>query len=195
MNQSESARTMVVPLAFDGVGYRSWRRGILRALLLKNKVGFITGKCKKSGSNDATFNQWARCDDMVTSWIFNSLSNDLADSLQYVNDAKELWQELEDRYDHINGAKLYQLQKEINDLSQGAFDIIGYNTKMKRFWEELKTLNAHAQCSCQCTCGAKANMHKAEQDRILIQFLMGLNEVYAVVRGSILMMYPLPSFA
>lgn len=52
------------------------------------------------------------------SWILNSLSKDLADNLQYVNDAAELWQELEDIYDQTNRAKLYQLQKEINDLTQ-----------------------------------------------------------------------------
>ncbi|XP_019255056.1 PREDICTED: uncharacterized protein LOC109233632 [Nicotiana attenuata] len=138
-------------------------------VLVPNKVGFITGKYKKPSSDDANFDQWARCDDMVTSWILKSLSKDLEDSLQYVNDAKELLQELEDRYDQTNGAKLYQLQKEINDLSQGALDITG--------------------------CGAKAKMHIAEQDRRLIQFLMGLNEVYTVVRGSILMMNPLPSIA
>ncbi|XP_069154663.1 uncharacterized protein [Solanum lycopersicum] len=38
-------------------------------------------------------------------------------------------------------------------------------------------------------------MHKSEQDRRLIQFLMGLNEVYTVIRGNILMMSPLPSTA
>ncbi|XP_019225339.1 PREDICTED: uncharacterized protein LOC109206923 [Nicotiana attenuata] len=157
MHPSKNAGSMLVLVAFDGSGYRLWRRGVLRALSVKNK--------------------------------------DLADSLQYVNDAKELWQELEDRYDQTNGARLYQLQKEINDLSQGAFDITGYYTKMKKLWEELNTLNAHAQCKCQCTCGAKASMQKAEQDRRLIQFLMGLNEVYTVVRGSILMMNPLPSLA
>ncbi|KAH0661742.1 hypothetical protein KY284_026673 [Solanum tuberosum] len=43
-------------------------------------------------------------------------------------------------------------------------------------------LNAHA-----CTL--------VELDRHLIQFLMGLNEVYTVVRGSILMMNPLPTMA
>nr|XP_016461770.1 PREDICTED: uncharacterized protein LOC107785036 [Nicotiana tabacum] len=120
---------------------------------------------------------------------------DLADSLQYVNDAQELWKELEDRYDQTNGAKLYQLQREKNELSQGTLDIMGYYTKMKKLWEELNTLNAHAQCKCNFTCGAKANIQKAKQDRRLIQFLMGLNEVYIVVRGSILMMNPLPSLA
>ncbi|XP_070049340.1 uncharacterized protein [Nicotiana tomentosiformis] len=195
IHPSENAWTMLVPVAFDGIGYRSWRRGVLRTLSVKNKVGFITGKGKKLDAGHTTFDQWERCDDMVTSWILNSLSKYLADSLQYVRDAKELWQELEDRYDQTNGAKLYQLQKEISDLSQGTLDITGYYTKMKKLWEELNTLNAHAQCNCTCTCGTKENMHKAEQDRRLIQFLMGLNEVYIVVRGSILMMNPLPSIA
>lgn len=97
MHPSESVVTVLVLVAFDGMGYISWRRGVLKALSLKNKVGFITEKCKKPGSDDANFDQWARCDDMVMSWILNSPSKDLVDSLQYVNDAKELWQELEDR--------------------------------------------------------------------------------------------------
>ncbi|XP_016439476.2 uncharacterized protein LOC107765351 [Nicotiana tabacum] len=162
---------------------------------MKNKVGFITGKCKKPNTDDTTYDQWARWDDMVTSWILNSLSKDLTDSLQYVGDAKKLWQELEDRYDQTNGANLYQLQKEINDLSQGALDITRHYTEIKRLWEKLNNLNAYAQCNCQCTCGAKANMHKVEHNRRLIQFLMGLNEVYTVVRGNIPMMNPLPSIS
>ncbi|KAH0765599.1 hypothetical protein KY285_001470 [Solanum tuberosum] len=47
---------------------------------------------------------------------------------------------------------------------------------MKRLWEELGTLDNNNQCNCVCICGAKTAMHKAEQDRRLIQFLMGLNE-------------------
>lgn len=37
------------------------------------------------------------------------MSKDLRDCLQYVDNATELWDELEDRYDQANGAKLYQL--------------------------------------------------------------------------------------
>ncbi|XP_019255029.1 PREDICTED: uncharacterized protein LOC109233601 [Nicotiana attenuata] len=144
MHPSESAGSMLVPAIFDGSVYRSWRRGVLRALSMKNKVGFINGKCRKPEPQDPKYDQWERCDDMVTSWILNSISKDLADSLQYVNDAQELWKELEDRYDQTNEAKLYQLQREINELSQGTLDITGYYTKMKKLWEELNTLNAHA---------------------------------------------------
>ncbi|XP_019260138.1 PREDICTED: uncharacterized protein LOC109238158 [Nicotiana attenuata] len=66
---------------------------------------------------------------------------------------------------------------------------------MKKLWEELNTLIAKSHCTCNCSCGAKESMHKAEHDRRLIQFLMGLNETYTVVQGSILMMNPLPSIA
>ncbi|XP_047256056.1 uncharacterized protein LOC124888812 [Capsicum annuum] len=130
---------------------------------------------------------------MVTSWILNFLSNDTADSVEYVSDALELWTELEDPYDQTNGAKQYQIQKKINDFIQEAHDITTYYTRLKKLWEELSNLNVKDQCSCTCTCGAKKASHKAEQDRRLMQFLMGLDEVYIVIRGSILMMNPFPS--
>ncbi|XP_075109054.1 uncharacterized protein LOC142180856 [Nicotiana tabacum] len=132
---------------------------------------------------------------MVTYWILNSLSKEIADSVEYANDAVELWRELEDRYEQTNDARLYQIPKEINDLPQGTLDITNYYTQLKKLWEELSTFSAKTQCSCQCICGAKENMHKAEHDKRLIQFLLGFNEVYTAVRGSILMMNPLPSMA
>ncbi|XP_049403666.1 uncharacterized protein LOC125867273 [Solanum stenotomum] len=165
------------------------------SLRMQSKTGFINGKIVKPNSADPTFMQWERCDDMVTSWILNSLSPDLRDSLQYVNNAKELWEELEDRYDQSNGCKLYQLQKEINDLVQGILNVTRYYTNMKKLWEEMNTLDVNFQCTCVCICGEKPKMHKAEQDRRLIHFLMGLNEMYTTVCENILMMSDLPTMA
>ncbi|XP_019251339.1 PREDICTED: uncharacterized protein LOC109230278 [Nicotiana attenuata] len=184
---------MTLAVLFYGIGYRSWRRSVLRALSFKNKLGFINAESRRPSPDSPQFRQWERCDDMVTSWILNSLAKEISDSVEYVNDSAELWRELEDRYDQTNGAKLYQIQKEINDLTHGSLDITTYYTRMKRLWEELNTLSTKSQCNCNCTCGANEAMHKAEQDRRLIQFMMGLNEVYTIVRGSILMMKPLPS--
>ncbi|XP_033513370.2 uncharacterized protein [Nicotiana tomentosiformis] len=144
---------MLVPVPFDEIGYRSWRRSVLRALSVKNKLGFINGECRKPTPNSPQFRQWERYDDMVTSWILNSFANEIYDSVEYVNDSVELWRELEDRYDQINEPKLYQIQKEINDLVQGTLDITAYYTRMKRLWEELNTLSAKSQCNCVCICG------------------------------------------
>ncbi|KAK4710621.1 hypothetical protein R3W88_005134 [Solanum pinnatisectum] len=181
MHPSNNPSAMLVPNPFNGIGYISWRRGVLRSFSVKNKLGFINGECEKLVTNSPNFHLWERCDDMI------------ADSVEYVNDAAELWRELEDRYDQTNCAKLYQIQKEINDMSKGIFGITGYYTNMKKLWEELSGLNVKTQCNCACTSGVKESVHEGEQGRKLIQFLMGLNEVYTAVRGIILMMNPLPA--
>ncbi|KAH0755232.1 hypothetical protein KY290_025502 [Solanum tuberosum] len=81
--------------------------------------------------------------------------------------------------------------KEINELVQDTLDIIRYYTTMKKLWDKMSTIDVNSQC----TCGGKNKLHKAEQDMRLIHFLMGLNEMYTTVRGSILMMSTLPSIA
>ncbi|XP_070054716.1 uncharacterized protein [Nicotiana tomentosiformis] len=72
-------------------------------------------------------------------------------------------------------------------------DIAGYFTKLKRLWDELDALNVVICCSCVCTCEGKAKLTKSLEDQRLIQFLMGLNEIYAQARGNIPMMNHLPS--
>ena len=132
IHPSDNPGAILVPVPFNGTGFHSWRRSVLRSLSVKNKLVFINGECKRPEMNHSSYRQWVRCDDMVTSWILNSLDRDIAGSVEYVNDALELWTELEDRYDQTNGAKLYQTQKEINDLNQGILDITTYYTRMKK---------------------------------------------------------------
>ncbi|KAH0668856.1 hypothetical protein KY289_023349 [Solanum tuberosum] len=59
----------------------------------------------------------------------------------------------------------------------------------------MSTVDVGSQCNCVCTCGGKVKLVKAEQDRRLIHFLMGLNEMYTAIRGHILMMSILPNMA
>lgn len=58
--------------------------------------------------------------------ILNSLTKEIVDSVEYVNNSTELWRKLKDHYDQTNSAKLYQIQKEINDSTQGVLDITTY---------------------------------------------------------------------
>ncbi|KAH0636635.1 hypothetical protein KY289_036550 [Solanum tuberosum] len=136
---------------------------------------------------------WRRCNDMVLSWLLNSLSKEISASVIYSVTAKNLWIDLEDRFGQPNGAQLYHLQKELNDLVQATNDIAGCFTKIKRIWDELDTLNENMRCGCNCNCGGKDKLTKSLQDERLIHFLMDLNEAYASVRGNILPITPLPS--
>ena len=91
IHPSDNPSLILVPVNFEGVGYRSWRRGVMRSLSMKNKLGFITGELRRPPITSPQYRQWERCDNMVTSWILNSLSKDIADSVEYVSDAVELW--------------------------------------------------------------------------------------------------------
>ncbi|XP_019266013.1 PREDICTED: uncharacterized protein LOC109243523 [Nicotiana attenuata] len=159
----------------------------------KNKLGFVDESFTQPDPSDPLFKSWNRCNDMVISWILNSLSKDIAESVLYSKTAKEIWTELEDRFGQSNGAQLYNLQKELSDLVQGNSNIPGYYTKIKRIWDELDALNTYDHCTCTCSCGGKTKNLKSLQDDRLIQFLMGLNETYSAVRSNILMISPLPS--
>lgn len=59
---------------------------------------------------------------------------------------------------------------------------------MKALWDEL--VSYHDRFDCTCT-DLKGLAEREEKERVM-QFLMGLNDSYATVRGSILMMSPQP---
>uniref|UniRef100_A0A0V0H736 Putative ovule protein n=1 Tax=Solanum chacoense TaxID=4108 RepID=A0A0V0H736_SOLCH len=96
-------------LLFDGRGYQGWKRSVLIALSAKNKLGFITGLHSVPASDSSDLQPWSRCNDMVTSWLLNSFSKEIADSVIYSRTAKDLWTSLEHRFGQSNGAKLYHL--------------------------------------------------------------------------------------
>ncbi|CAL2260003.1 unnamed protein product [Prunus armeniaca] len=63
-----------------------------------------------------------------------------------------------------------------------------YYTKLKALWDELGSYQEPLVCDCE---GLKKLVEREEKERVM-QFLMGLNDSYSTVRGSIRMMNPLP---
>ena len=65
--------------------------------------------------------------------------------------------------------------------------------KLKGYWDELDALEAPYICTCSCTCENGRLNGARESRKRLIQFLMGLDESFANLRGQILLMQPLPN--
>ncbi|XP_015170405.1 uncharacterized protein [Solanum tuberosum] len=193
LHPSDYPGMTLVSSVFDGKAYGAWRRAIVIALSAKNKLGFIDGSLLVSNTDPLLQKTWARCNDMVLSWLLNSLSKEIAESVLYSHTAKDLWKDLEDRFGVTNGAKLFQLQKELSAVSQGNSSVSTYFTKMKSLWDELDALNTYSSCICECECGAKIKNTKAHQDERLLQFLMGLNDTFVGVRSNVLLSAPLPN--
>jgi len=49
-------------------------------------------------STDALYRRWIRSNNMVLSWLLNSISKDIAASVLYINTSDEMWLDLKERF-------------------------------------------------------------------------------------------------
>ena len=156
-------------------------------LSAKNKLGFIDGTISQPETSIEDFSQWSRCNNMVKSWLLNSISHDICTSVIYCNLASDIWSNLKERFSQVNGPRMFQLEQDISTLVQGTMPIATYFIKLKGVWDELLALYP----SCLCTCGAPKEGLKLRQCQCTTKFLMGLNKSYT--GGHILLIQQLPS--
>ncbi|XP_071719137.1 uncharacterized protein [Rutidosis leptorrhynchoides] len=61
------------------------------------------------------------------------------------------------RYRQSNGPLIYQIESERSKVNQGSQTVATYYNKLKRYWDELLSLNGVPMCGCgkmrECTCG------------------------------------------
>ncbi|PWA85644.1 reverse transcriptase, RNA-dependent DNA polymerase, Gag-polypeptide of LTR copia-type [Artemisia annua] len=162
--------------------YGSWKRSMVIANA-KNKMKLITGEFVEPRMDSRIRALWERTNDIVISWILNTISEQIGNSLSFINNASNLWKELQEHYSQLDGHRIYQLTHDLVQLKQN-------NTAI-----EYDSLEAPYMCICACSCeNGRVNGERDHRKR-LIQFLMGLDECYANIRGQILLISPMPSVA
>ncbi|RVW68050.1 Retrovirus-related Pol polyprotein from transposon RE1 [Vitis vinifera] len=186
LHHSDHPGMVLVSKPLNGDNYSTWCRAMTISLNAKSKLGFIDGTTTMPSATDKPDEHasWKKCNDMILSWILNSLSQDLADSVIFSTTAQEVWEDLRDRFSQSNAPRIFQIERDIACLTQDQMTVAAYYTRLKKLWDELGSYN-----DTVCSCGAD---HKR---RRLMQFLMGLNESYNAIRGQILLMNPLPDVA
>ncbi|GMI96858.1 hypothetical protein HRI_003355100 [Hibiscus trionum] len=192
LHQSDSPCTVLVTQPLVSDNYNSWKRSMIMALSAKNKLGFVDGSLTAPDSTSTLFSSWTRANNMVNSWILNSVSKDIAASLLYHSTAATIWKDLEDRFAQNNGPRIFQLKKKLSDLVQGSMSVTTYYTQLKIIWDELVSVRPFCTC-LQYNCGGIQKIVNDQQKDLTMHFLMGLNESFAAVRGQILLIDPFPS--
>ncbi|GJT84700.1 ribonuclease H-like domain-containing protein [Tanacetum coccineum] len=95
---------------------------------------------------------------------------------------------LEETYDKMDGFVIFNVIHKINGLKQGESSIPEYYHKLNSLWREFETLTLLPAC----TCAAHEGVLNHNQLVRLMQFLMGINDVYQNIRSNILARDPLP---
>ena len=197
ISSSDSPTASLVAAIFSGNNFMRWSRNVRRALIAKNKEGFINGTLKMPDEKDNSFQKWKRADYMVMSWILSSMSSELADEFGFMDSSYELWLELQERFGQSNGPLVYQLKKEIGLLQQENLSIIAYYGKIKKLWDELQSLRMFPVCSCgalnSCSCNFVKKLQDLDAEDKMMQFLLGLNSGFHTTISNILSKDPIPN--
>lgn len=95
LNHSDNLERVLVSQPLVGENYPSWSQAMLIALYVKNKTGFVDGTLEKSSSSEVnTYNLWMCDNNLVISWILNSVSKEIYASIMFAETAHEIWKDL-----------------------------------------------------------------------------------------------------
>ncbi|KAF5819826.1 putative RNA-directed DNA polymerase [Helianthus annuus] len=190
LHASDSSNLTIVNIKLKGSeNYTIWSSAMKLALQVKNKIGFIDGSCTKSKDNDVLAKQWDRCNSVVITWILNSVSEELYMGQVFSKLASEVWADLKETYDKIDGSVIFGLHQKINSLSQNGTSVSEYYHKLNTMWKQFDQMIQLPSCTCRASKEFNDFSHMIK----LMQFLMGLDDVYHPVRTNLLTSETLPS--
>ncbi|XP_019163277.1 PREDICTED: uncharacterized protein LOC109159652 [Ipomoea nil] len=171
LNSNENPNTILISPPLNGSSnYASWSIAMQVALEVKNKWFLIDGSLPAPDRTQNNYQAWRRCNLMVKSWILKTVHPSIAQSVMYMEAAKDVWNDFRKRFSQRDAHRISTLQNEIYNLRQGSLSVNEYYTKCRTFWEEIKD---------------------REIDEI-IRFLQGLGDDYNPLKSNILVLDPLP---
>ncbi|XP_010683873.1 uncharacterized protein LOC104898483 [Beta vulgaris subsp. vulgaris] len=195
LHPSDGTNFIIAEKLQGSANYRPWRRSMEIALAAKRKLGFVTGVVKRESRDTVKAEAWDTCNNMIISWILNSVSYSIKKSVMFVSDAGQIWRQLEQRFTLTNGSRKYKLNKDLYEARQQGKAVSEYYTTTRCYWKELESLNSLppiTSVTAEVTAFVEALTMQKEEHKLFL-FPNGLDEAYGTQRSKILMMTPLPS--
>ena len=164
----EGSRLRITNMLLNGHNYIHWVQAAKMYISGHKKLGYITGTKKAPVETDPTYEDWDSENNLVMSWLVNSMEDHISRGLMFCKTAKEIWDSLAESYSQKHDlALVYQLDRECAFMQQGSMTIEEYWGKLRAKWEELD----HYQPVPKTV----EEMHKQRDQRRVFEFLSGLN--------------------
>ena len=114
--------------------------------------------------------------------MLNSINPSLMNTIIFFVTATDVWADLSEHFSQGNLSRIFEFKRRIVEHHQQQQTIATYYTTLKSFWDELGLYNDPPLCNYA---RLKQIVVREEHERIL-QFLMGLNDIYSIIHGQIL---------
>ncbi|XP_070662222.1 uncharacterized protein [Malus domestica] len=91
------------------------------ALGRRSKLGYVNGAIEASVVTSSTYESWLCKDQLVMSWLLNSMERRIAEIFSYSESSMHLWKQVKEMYgNQNNAARVFQLKKNLASLQQGS---------------------------------------------------------------------------
>ncbi|CAN1728890.1 hypothetical protein LINPERHAP1_LOCUS421 [Linum perenne] len=116
---NDNLGTLLVSTVLSGLGdYFSWARSMKRVLMMKNKLVFVTGAYPFPSPGDSTYAAWERANVLVLGWLNKAMSAEIAQSVLWLDSARKVWVDLEERFSRSNLVRISDLHDQISNFRQ-----------------------------------------------------------------------------
>ncbi|RVW33127.1 hypothetical protein CK203_117727 [Vitis vinifera] len=93
-SSNSSADSNLMPITghkLNGNNYLQWSHSVMMFICRKGKDDYLNGVAAKPNKTDEKFKVWNAENNMVMSWLINSMTNDIGENFLLYGTAKEIW--------------------------------------------------------------------------------------------------------
>ncbi|MCH92897.1 retrovirus-related pol polyprotein from transposon TNT 1-94, partial [Trifolium medium] len=119
LHPNESPALVLVSPPLDSKNYHTWSRSMHVALISKNKERFIDSTLLKPTVSDPLYAPWIRCNTMVLAWLQRSISDSIAKSVLWIDNAAGVWKNLKIRFSQSDIFRISDIQEDLYKFRQG----------------------------------------------------------------------------
>ena len=93
----------------------------------KDKDSHLTGEIVQPKSDDPIFRTWKIENNMVKSWLINSMTNEIGENFLLYKTTKEMWDAVKETYStKENTIEQVDIKSVLHDLRQGDLTVSNY---------------------------------------------------------------------
>ncbi|KAL0416757.1 UNVERIFIED_CONTAM: hypothetical protein Slati_3507600 [Sesamum latifolium] len=131
LHPSDNLGMIISPIQLKGENYDEWARSIRNALRAKRKLGFIDGTVTQPSDDSSEIEDWWMVNSMLVAWVFNTIEPSLRSTITYMENVKDLWEDLRQRFPIGNEPRVQQLKADITNCKQAGELVVSYYGRLK----------------------------------------------------------------
>lgn len=94
--------------------------------------------------DDPKFKTWKSENNLVMSWLINSMTLEMGENFLLYHSVKEIWDATKNTYlSRDNSAELFAVESLLHDQRQGDESVTTYFTTLTRHWQQLDLFEIH----------------------------------------------------